>query len=134
MPDLISSKKLFGFVLAGALAVAGLPWASAGADEVKDSLVHKALLDRTQNFCNAVLPAWFDSENGVQDPKVRGLVADCYTGHARLSLLGVKTKISLAEASLSEVPAILLQHQTGIDLDIYRPLAGRTLRLEAKDQ
>ena len=107
-----------------------LPIAYAAADEVNDAIVHKALLKRTTNTCKAVLPAWFASEHGVQDLKVRGLVADCYMGHARLAILGVKTDVSLAETSLSEVPAVLLQQKTDINLDIHRPLAGRTLRAQ----
>ena len=109
-----------------------LPIAYAKADQNNDAIVHKALLKRTTNTCKAVLPAWFASGHGVQDPKVRGLVADCYTGHARLSILGVKTGVSLAETSLSEVPAALLRQKTGINLDIHRPLAGRTLRVQAE--
>ena len=109
-----------------------LPMGGAAADESTDAVVHKVLLKRTTNTCKAVLPAWFASENGVQDPKVRGLVADCYMGHARLAILGVKTDVSLAETSLSEVPAVLLQRKTGINLEIHRPLAGRTLRVQAE--
>ena len=103
-------------------------------EENKDEIVQKALQKRTDGFCKAVLPAWFQSGTGVQDPKVRGLVADCYMGHARLAVLGVKTEVSLAETSLSEVPAALLKAKTGINLDIYRPLAGRTVRINAKGQ
>jgi hypothetical protein len=109
-----------------------LPIAYANADQSNDAIVHKVLLKRTTNTCKAVLPAWFKSEHGVQDPKVRGLVADCYMGHARLSILGVKTGVSLAETSLSEVPAALLKQKTGINLDIHRPLAGRTLRSQVE--
>lgn len=108
-----------------------MPMAFVSADENNDAVVHKALLKRTTNTCKAVLPAWFASEQGVQDPKVRGLVADCYMGHARLSILGVKTDVSLAKTSLSEVPAALLKQKTDINLDIHRPLAGRTLRAQA---
>ena len=111
-----------------------VPAAKAAAEENKDEIVQKALQKRTDGFCKAVLPAWFRSGTGVQDPKVRGLVADCYMGHARLAVLGVKTKVSLAETSLSEVPAALLKAKTGINLDIYRPLAGRTVRINAKGQ
>ena len=111
-----------------------VPAAKAAAEENKDEIVQKALQKRTDGFCKAVLPAWFRSGTGVQDPKVRGLVADCYMGHARLAVLGVKTEVSLAETSLSEVPAALLKAKTGINLNIYRPLAGRTVRINAKGQ
>jgi len=109
-----------------------LPIAYATADENTDAVVHKVLLERTTNTCKAVLPAWFASDHGVQDPKVRGLVADCYMGHARLAILGVNTDVSLAETSLSEIPAVLLQRKIGINLDIHRPLAGRTLRVQVE--
>ena len=109
-----------------------LPIAYAVAEENNDAVVHRVLLERTTNTCKEVLPAWFTSEQGVQDPKVRGLVADCYMGHARLAILGVKTNVSLAETGLSEIPAVLLQKKTGINLEIHRPLAGRTLRVQAE--
>jgi len=109
-----------------------LPMAYAAAEENNDAVVHRVLLERTTNTCKEVLPAWFTSEQGVQDPKVRGLVADCYMGHARLAILGVKTGVSLAETGLSEIPAVLIQQKTGINLDIHRPLAGRTLRVQAE--
>ena len=115
-----------------AAAILVLPVAYAAADENNDAVVHKVLLERTTNTCKEVLPAWFKSEEGIQDPKVRGLVADCYMGHARLAILGVKTNVSLAETGLSEIPAVLLQQKTGINLDIHRPLAGRTLRVRAE--
>ena len=122
------------FVLSAAVTLAW-PVANASADEgSNDTIVHKALLKRTATTCKAVLPAWLASKHGVQDPMVRGLVADCYMGHARLSMLGVKTDLSLAETSLSEVPAVLLQHKTGINLDIHRPLAGRTLQARVESR
>ena len=127
-----SFQKAMRLFVPAAVAFLILPMVDAYADESTDAVVHKVLLKRTTNTCKAVLQAWFASENGVQDPKVRGLVADCYMGHARLAILGVKTDVSLAEMSLSEVPAVLLQRKTGINLDIHRPLAGRTLRVQAE--
>ena len=109
-----------------------LPMDYVAAKENNDAAVHKVLLERTTNTCKEVLPAWFASEQGVQDLKVRGLVADCYMGHARLAILGVKTPVSLAETGLSEIPAVLIQQKTGINLDIHRPLAGRTLQVQAE--
>ena len=126
-----SFQNLMRLFISAAAIFLVLPIAFTAADEGNDAVVHKALLKRTTKTCKEVLPAWFASEHGVQDPKVRGLVADCYMGHARLAILGVKTDVSLAEASLSEVPAVLLQQKTGINLDIHRPLAGRTLRAQA---
>jgi hypothetical protein len=98
------------------------------ADETQDDRVHKALVDRTESFCKAVLPNWFASETGIIDQNVRSVITDCYMGHARLAVLGVKSKFPLKDTDLSEVPAALLHQKTGINLDIYRPLAGRVLQ------
>lgn len=98
------------------------------AGEKEDTAVRNALLNRTNTFCKAVLPAWFKSENGVKDSNVRDLVTDCYMGQARLSILGVETKFPLEEVALREVPAVLIKQETGMNLDIFRPLAGRTIR------
>ncbi len=114
--------------LAQALAILGTQPVLAG--ENRDELVHKALKERTDGFCNSVLPAWFSSETGMHDENVRALVADCFTGHARLSILGIESDLALDETSLSEVPAALLHKETGINLDIYRPLAGRVLKIK----
>ena len=103
----------------------------AGND--RDEAVHKALLERTNGFCEDVLPAWFKSELGIDDPIVRSLVTDCYTGHARLSILGVQSDITLSETGISEVPAALLQAKTGLNLDIYKPLGGRSLQTRRTD-
>ena len=65
----------------------------------------------------------------VHDLDVRQLGADCYMGHARLSILGLATDFSLDNIALPEVPAALLRKETGMNLDIYRPLAGHTLRV-----
>jgi len=113
-----------------ALALAILATQPAMAGESKDDLVHKVLKERTDGFCKSVLPAWFSSETGMHDANVRTLVADCFTGHARLSILGIESDLALDETSLSEVPAALLQKETGINLDIYRPLAGRVLQTQ----
>ena len=100
----------------------------AFADEKQDKLVHRTLVERTESFCEAVLPTWFVSEAGIDDVNVRSLVTDCYMGHARLAILGVKSSLSLDDMDLSEVPAALLHKKIGINLDIYRPLAGRVLQ------
>jgi hypothetical protein len=127
-----SLQSLICLSVLAACVFLAFPMADAASEENKDAIVHKVLSDRTKNTCKSILPAWFASKTGVQDPQVRVLVTDCYMGHARLAILGVKTDFSLAETSLSEVPAVLLQKNVDIDLDIYRPLAGRTLRVQAK--
>ena len=96
--------------------------------------VKKVLVERTDAFCKAVLPAWFASQRGIADPEVKAVIADCYMGHARLTILGMESGLSLAEVTLSEVPAALLRQETDMNLDIYRPLAGRTIRVRAKGQ
>ena len=98
------------------------------AGETEDARVQKTLVERTENFCKAVLPNWFLSETGIKDENVRSIVTDCYMGHARLAVLGIKSAFPLADTVLSEVPAALLRDKTGINLDIYRPLAGRELQ------
>ena len=95
-----------------------------------DAAVFGSLQKRTTNFCSLVLPAWLSSENGMGDPAVRGVIVDCYMGNARLAVLGVETGLTVEETALTEVPATLLSRETGIDLDIYRPLAGRTLQVK----
>ena len=104
------------------------------AGETGDSRVQKTLIERTENFCEAVLPNWFLSETGIKDENVRSIVTDCYMGHARLAVLGIKSAFPLADTVLSEVPAALLRDKTGINLDIYRPLAGRELQTRVAEK
>ncbi len=99
---------------------------SYAAEEDTDKAVQQALLKRTLAKCDRVLPAWFGSDMGTRDPDVRRYIVDCYTGHARLAVLGVDTDFKIAETSLGEVPAMLLKAETEMDLDIYRPLSGRS--------
>ena len=98
------------------------------AEETRGERVNSALIDRTNGFCRDVLPAMFDADMGMKDKTVRALVIDCYTGHARLAILGVKSRLSLVDLALSEVPAALIKAETGMNLDIYRPLAGRSIQ------
>ena len=95
----------------------------------KDTTVEKALVKRTETFCKAVLPVWFASREGMADPDLRTTIVDCYTSQARLSLLGIDGELSLENVDLSELPAVLLSRETGMNLDIYRPLAGRMIRV-----
>ena len=100
------------------------------ADESSDAdkMVHKALMERTHTFCRAVLPAWFKQTGEEGSPAFRTMVADCYLGHARLAVLGVSDSLSLKDVGLSELPSALLAKETGMTLDVYGPLAGRTLK------
>lgn len=122
------------FLVALALTFVVLAMTPAMADEDRDTIVRKALVERTEAFCKTVLPAWFDSELGVADPAVRANIVDCYTGHARLALLGVESGLALEDTALGELPAILIQKKTGMDMDIYRPLAGRTIRVRPTEK
>jgi hypothetical protein len=108
---------------------------SLKADELNnaDKQVHKALKGRTRTFCQEVLPAWFKQKRESDIEVFRTLVADCYLGHARLAILGVNSNLSLSKVGLSELPSALLTHETGMTLDVYRPLAGRTLKDFAKN-
>jgi hypothetical protein len=113
------------------LVFMSLSFKPAHAEEKEGEVVRNALIERTNTFCKAVLPSWLKSETGIQDPTVRDLVTDCYMGQARLNILGVKTDFPLETVALKEVPAVLMQQETGINLDIFQPLAGRTIRTVA---
>ena len=106
----------------------GMGTLSAAEVRDADKLVHKALKDRTRTFCKAVLPAWFKQKGDKNVEAFRILVADCYLGHARLAILGVGGKPFLKDVGLSELPSALLIRETGMSLDVYRPLAGRTIK------
>lgn len=109
-------------------ALAGITSSSAGEVRDADKLVHKALKERTKTFCRSVLPAWFKEQNVKNTETFRTLVADCYLGHARLAILGIDEKPILRDVALSELPSALLVRDTGMSLDVYRPLAGRTIK------
>ena len=119
------------FLKALTVAVLLLPMigsTTAFAQSKTDKIVHKALKDRTRTFCKAVLPAWFSATGGTENPEFRAKVTDCYLGNARLTILGLDDGISLKDTGLSELPAFLLKKETGMSLDVYRPLAGRSLK------
>jgi hypothetical protein len=128
--NFIRGALMFLAALALTFAVLALNPASAGETD-KDQAIEKALVERTRSFCKAVLPVWFASKHGLADAKVRMAVADCYTGHARLGILGMESELTLTDAALSEVPAKLLRERTGMNLEIYYPLTGRTIRVRA---
>ena len=109
-------------------ALGGITSSSAGEVRDADKLVHKALKERTKTFCRSVLPAWFKEKNVKNTETFRTLVADCYLGHARLAILGIYEKPILKDVALSELPSALLVRDTGMSLDVYRPLAGRTIK------
>ena len=125
--------NLFAILIALSMWTA-VPISIAEESNKANKLVHKALKDRTQTFCKEVLPAWFKQQREIDVEAFRTLVADCYLGHARLAILGVDNNLSLNEVGLSELPAALLNHETGISLDVYRPLAGITLKDYAKNK
>ncbi len=121
------------FIVAIALMFIALAQTPAHAEEKQDEAVRNALVERTNAFCKAVLPSWLKSETGIQEPRVRELVTDCYMGQARLNILGMKTDFPIETVALTEVPAVLMQQETGINLDIFGPLAGRTIRTVAPE-
>jgi hypothetical protein len=116
-------------VIASAVTLSATP---APAAEDPDKAVRKALVERTKRFCDAVVPEWLASGSGIAEPAFRAVVADCYLSHARLEILGEANGIAIADTALSELPAALLSQETGLSLDVYRPLAGRTLRSPAE--
>ncbi len=95
------------------------------AEEAVQKKIHATIEARTRSFCARVLPSWFASRGGLDDPTVRAIVTDCYIGQTRLGVLGGDSV--LAGTSLSEVPAALLANETGMKLDPFAPLAGRRL-------
>ena len=95
------------------------------AEEALQRKIHATIEARTKSFCDKVLPSWFASRGGVDDPTVRAMVTDCYIGQTRLGVLGGESV--LAGTALSEVPAALLANETGMKLDPFAPLAGRRL-------
>jgi hypothetical protein len=122
------------FLVAIALTFAALAMNPAMADEGRDKAVRKALVERTDTFCKAILPVWFASERGIATPELRTLLADCFLGQARLALLGVESGLALKDTGLAELPAVLLRMETGMNLDIYRPLAGRAIRVRSTER
>jgi hypothetical protein len=127
-------KMVIGASVIGILLALFLAIGPARADDSSDAdkMVHKALKERTHTFCRAVLPAWFKQGRGEGSPAFRTMVADCYLGHARLAVLGVSDSLSLKDVGLSELPSALLAKEVGMALDVYGPLAGRTLKDYAK--
>ncbi len=101
------------------------------AEEAVQKKIHATIEARTRSFCARVLPSWFASRGGLDDPTVRAIVTDCYIGQTRLGVLGGDSV--LAGTSLSEVPAALLANETGMKLDPFAPLAGRRLWSEGRN-
>ena len=99
------SRVILYSIAAVAFLWIGVTSTSAGEVREADKLVHKALKEA-----------------------LRTLVADCYLGHARLAILGIYDKPFLKDIGLSELPSALLVRETGMSLDVYRPLAGRTIK------
>lgn len=109
--------------LLGALVT--LPGTDLRAEEAVQRKIHATIEARTKSFCAKVLPSWFASRGGLDDPVVRAVVTDCYIGQTRLGVLGGES--GLAGTALSEVPATLLANESGMNLDPFAPLAGRRL-------
>ena len=101
------------------------------AEEALQRKIHATIEARTKSFCDKVLPSWFASRGGVDDPTVRAMVTDCYIGQARLGVMGGESM--LAAIALSEVPAALLANESGMKLDPFGPLAGRSLWSEGRN-
>ena len=101
------------------------------AEEALQRKIHATIEARTKSFCDKVLPSWFASRGGVDDPTVRAMVTDCYIGQARLGVMGGES--TLAGIALSEVPAALLANESGMKLDPFGPLAGRSLWSEGRN-
>ena len=101
------------------------------AEEAVQRKIHAPIEARTKSFCSKVLPSWFASRGGLDDPTVRAVVTDCYIGQTRLGVLGGDSV--LAGTALSEVPAVLMANESGMKLDPFGPLAGRRLWSEGRN-
>lgn len=100
---------------------------NANADEADTNML-KVLSDRNKTACRELSSVFIRSKNGLVDPKVYGKAADCYVSEARLHAFGKRRELIIEGTTLSELPIKIISQQTGINLDFYRPLAGRTLR------
>jgi hypothetical protein len=121
------------FVVALTLTLLTLSAKSAISAENSEKSVNAALVERTEFFCKDVLPSWLASDNGISEPRIRSVVVDCFMGNARLAVLGIEGSMPIHDLALSELPAVFLQNETGINLDIYRPLAGRTVTVRRQE-
>ena len=126
-------KNKFSVIMIFILSISAFMNLEAGtssAAEVTDAekRIHKALERRTDIFCKAVLPAWFRQKEEEFDQSLKTMISDCYLGHVRLNMKGVGKKGFINKIGLSELPSALLIRETGISLDVYRPLSGRTIK------
>ena len=132
-------KKRFRYLLtscvfAGQLFVIGIiPAAPSYAADKRSSEINKRMVQRTERLCSAVLPEWLASNEGIRDPSVREITTKCYVHQARLSVFGIKTNFAPSLVDIVEVPAILLSLNTGINLDVFRPLSGIELKLRQSE-
>ena len=122
--DQLAKKFCFLMIVLGISAANGC--ASLAAED-SDNIVQKAIEDRTNAFCGSVLPLWFASKDGINDPEVRAAATDCYIGRSRLAVLKPGLPFIFKNAALVEVPATLLSLETGMKLDVYRALAGQSI-------
>ncbi len=121
------------YCIAVAYVVLTLSAEVAFGNDTTETAINAAMVERTEAFCQDVLPSWLASENGVSEPYIRSMVVDCFMGNARLAVLGIDGPISIQDLALSELPAALLQRETGMSLDMYSPLAGRTVTVARQE-
>ena len=92
------------------------------------SIMQDIMRERTTTQCRKLGPAFIMSRTGFHDPYVRGLAASCFTAKARLHLFGEYQQLIMNGARVGELPIRTIAEQTGLNLDPYHPLAGKSLR------
>ena len=85
------------------------------------------LRGRADRACDQALARWLRSGTGLDDPAVRHAVAECYSGLARLHVLGEAQEPIETGVTVEELPGWWLSTKTRMSLDPYLPLASRTL-------
>lgn len=124
-PQTVDSRSL-ALALVAAVTVLFSFSASAGAAEKgREDPAQGVLEDRLRQHCKPLVGLWLRSE-GMSDPGIQARAADCYLSHVRLGIMGVDWGLGLSGATISEVPGRILESRSGMSLDFYPRLAGRS--------
>ena len=122
------NSRLITLALAAAVTGAVMFFFSASAEageKGRDDPAQAVLEDRLRQHCKSLVKNWLHS-TGINDPAIQEQSAACYLSHVRLAIMGVDWNLDLTDASISEVPGRILESRTGISLDLYSRLAGRS--------
>lgn len=101
---------------------------NVSANQSSNKAVHQVIEKRTKEVCSTILASWFFISHYQENNKIlRRNIVDCYLGYARLSMLDNGKVYTFNNASLTELPSVILSQEYGFDLNIYRPLSGKKL-------